>query len=112
MVVPSPAVTTTTRGLSPGVKPMLPSITRVAFTSVVVASTSTWNVPAGRDTVCLSITAEPLTVNTDNEVSVPVFALAAEIWIGRMKSTAAASTATRPRTRLSDELKALPSQES
>ena len=105
-------MTTTVRGLSPGVRPTLPSIRADAFTSVGVATTGTEKVPAGRDTVCLSITAEPFTVNTDSEVSVPVFALAADTWIGRTKSTAAASTATRPRTRLFNELKALPSQES
>ena len=105
-------MTTTTRGLSPGVNPTLPSIVRVAVGSVGVATTATSNTPASIGTVCLSTTADPLTVNTDSDVSVPVFALAAVAWIGRMNSTVAARIATKPRTRLIDKLKALPSQES
>ena len=41
VVVPSAAVTTTTRGLSPGDKRESKSMTRVAFASVGVASTAT-----------------------------------------------------------------------
>ena len=40
-VIPSPAVTTTTRGLSPGERRESKSITRVAFGSVGVATTAT-----------------------------------------------------------------------
>jgi hypothetical protein len=90
----------------------LPFITRVAFAFVVVATTGTSVVPTGKDTVCLSTTADPFTVKTDSEVSALGDGSAAEAWMGITKSTVAARIATAPRARLINELKALPSQES
>ena len=86
--------------------------TRVASGSVVCATTVAEVVPTGNETVWSSTTAFPLTVKTDNEVSVPALAEAALTWIGRMISTVAASMETRPRARVINKLKALPSQES